>query len=56
MFVTKRKDVNGLHYDTTALNTEIPSRYAYENLIIHLNAFTSVQRVLAKNINLKTES
>ena len=47
MFLTKHKDVNGLHYDTTALKTEIPPRYAYENLIIHLNAFTSVQKALA---------
>lgn len=47
MFVTKRKDVKGLSHETTALNTEIPSGYAYENLIIHLNAFTSVPTVLA---------
>ena len=47
MLVIKRNDVNGLHYDTTALNTEISPRYAYENVIIHLNAFTTVQTVLA---------
>lgn len=47
MFVTKRKDVNGLHNDTTALNTAIPPRYAYEYLVIHPNAFTTVQTALA---------
>jgi hypothetical protein len=47
MFVIKRKDANGLHHETTALNTAVPPRYAYEHLIIQLNEFTSVQTVLA---------
>jgi hypothetical protein len=59
MLITKRKDVNGLHYDTTARKPETPPRYAYGNFIytferIRICANSTGGQM--KNINLKPEN